>query len=61
MSLFGGSLWAFVVVFGFVILGGAIAWAMMKNRVSSRQDRETEAATRRLYEEGTTDDEAKNH
>ena len=59
-SILGGSLWAIVVAFGFVILGGAIAYAMMRNRVSPGQERRTEEATRKLYEEGTTDESTYN-
>lgn len=59
-SILGGSLWAIVVVLGFIILGGAIAYAMMRNRVTPRQERRTEDATRKLYEEGTTDESTYN-
>lgn len=54
-SAFGDGLWAFVVIGGFLILAAAIAWAKLKNRTSRRQDARTEAATRELYEEGTTE------
>lgn len=51
----GDSLWTFLVVGGFVILGGAIAVAMLRNRVTPRQEQRTEDATRKLYDEGTVD------
>jgi hypothetical protein len=47
----GDNLWAFVVLGGFVILGAAIAYAMMRNRVSPEREARTEEATARLYDE----------
>lgn len=55
-SIFGSSLWAIVVVGGFVILGAAIAYAMLRNKRTPREERHTEEATRRLYEEQNADD-----
>ncbi|MEH3157909.1 MAG: hypothetical protein PGN08_02690 [Sphingomonas taxi] len=46
---FGDSLWAFVVIGGFIILGLAIAFAKARNRVSPEQERRTEQATHDLY------------
>jgi len=46
---FGDSIWAFVVIGGFIILGIAIAIAKARNRVSPEQLRRTEEATRELY------------
>ena len=51
----GDSLWTFLVIGGFIILGAAIAFAMMRNRMSPRQEQRTEDATRKLYDEGTVD------
>lgn len=55
-SIFGSSLWAIVVVGGFVILGAAIAYAMVRNKRTPREERHTEEATRRLYEEQDAED-----
>ena len=52
----GSHLWSIVVIAGPVILVAAILWAMLNNRTTKRQDRQTEEATRRLYKEGTTDE-----
>ena len=54
-GIFGDSLWAFLVIGGFIILGAAIAFAALRNRVSSRQMERTEEATRKLYDEGAVD------
>lgn len=56
-SIFGSSLWAIVVVGGFVILGAAIAYAMVRNKRTPREERHTEEATRRLYEEQNAEDQ----
>lgn len=55
-SIFGSSLQGFVVIFGFIILGGAIAYAALRNRQTPRQERHTEDATRRLYDEQPDED-----
>ena len=52
-GIFGSSLWAIVVVGGFIVLGAAIAYAMLRNKRTPREERHTEAATRKLYDEGT--------
>jgi small neutral amino acid transporter SnatA (MarC family) len=57
-SVFGDSLWAFMVVGGFIILGAAIAFAMLRNKTTASQDRRTEQATRDLYKEQSRDDAA---
>ena len=49
--MFGDSLEAFLVIGGFIILGAAIAFAMLRNRVSPQQERRTEQATRELYDD----------
>jgi hypothetical protein len=51
-----GAIWMLVVFVGAFVLMGAILWAKAKNRVSHRQQRQTEAATRELYRDGTTDE-----
>ncbi|MGI4731308.1 MAG: hypothetical protein ACRYFW_06125 [Janthinobacterium lividum] len=50
-SIFGSSLQGFVVIFGFVILGAAIAYAALRNKQTPRQTKRTEDATRALYDE----------
>ena len=55
-SIFGSSLWAIVVVGGFVVLGLAIAYAMKRNKVTPEQNRRTEEATRRMYDAQNADD-----
>ena len=57
-SVFGDSLWAFLVVGGFLILGVAIAFAKMRNKVTPQQERRTEQATHDLYKEQSHDDAA---
>ena len=46
-----GSMYGLVVIAGFIILGAAIAYAMIRNRRTPREEQRTEEATRRLYEE----------
>ncbi|SEM71853.1 hypothetical protein SAMN05192583_0975 [Sphingomonas gellani] len=55
-----GAIWMTVVFVGAFVLLAAIIWAKSKNKTSDRQRRETEAATKRLYEEGTTDESTLN-
>lgn len=50
------SLWAIVVVLGFVILGGAMLYARTRNKVSPQQEARTEAATRELYKQQSAED-----
>ena len=50
-SIFGDSLWAFVVVGGFIILAAAIAYAKFANKQTPREERRTEQATRDLYQD----------
>jgi hypothetical protein len=59
-SLFGDSLWGFVVIGGFVILAAAIAWAALRNRTSRRTERLTEDATRDLYKGDPVDRDSYN-
>lgn len=52
----GDSLWAIVVVLGFVVLGAAIFFARARNKVTPEQHARTEAATRELYREQSVED-----
>lgn len=58
-STFGDSLWAFVVIGGFIILGLAIAYAKLRNKVTPEQEARTEAATRELYKDQSREDAAR--
>lgn len=49
--MISGGIWGILVIVGPIVLLGAIIWATFNNRTSKQQLRETEAATRRLYEE----------
>lgn len=55
-SHIGESMWAFVVIGGFVILGIVIAVAKLMNRTTPEQLRRTEEATRELYKEQSRED-----
>lgn len=57
--MFGDSLWAFVVVGGFVILLAAILFAKLGNKRTAREEAHTEAATRASYAEQAAEDEAR--
>ena len=50
-----GGVWGTVVILGPILLALAIGWAMLKNRTSKAKLRQTEQATRDLYDQGTTD------
>lgn len=52
----GDSLWAIIVVLGFVVLGGAILFARTRNKVTPQEHARTEAATRELYKEQSGED-----
>ena len=52
----GDSLWAFVVIGGFIILGLAIAIAKFRNKTSAAQDARTEQATHDRYKEQSHED-----
>lgn len=54
--MLGDSLWAIVVVLGFVILAGALLFAKAKNKRSPEAERRTEQATRDLYQERSAED-----
>jgi hypothetical protein len=57
--MFGDSVWALVVVLGFVILGGALLFAKLRNKRTPEQERRTEEATRRNYHEQSAEDRAR--
>jgi hypothetical protein len=51
MDLGGGS-WGIITIIGPLLLVAVLAWAALRNRSSSRAEREdTEIATRELYRE----------
>ena len=50
MALFGSGIWGAVVVIGPLLLLIVIIWAALNNRQSKRAHRDTEAATRDLYQ-----------
>ena len=58
-SSLGDSLWAIVVIGGFVVLGILIAFAKLRNRTTPREEARTEAATRELYREQSREDAAR--
>ena len=57
--MFGDSLMAIVVILGFVILGGAMLFAKLRNKQTSAEIRRTEEATRRNYHEQSAEDRAR--
>ncbi len=54
--MFGDNLMAIVVILGFVILGGAILFAKLKNKQTPAEIHRTEEATRRNYHEQSAED-----
>lgn len=58
-SSFGDSLWAIVLVGGFIILALGIAIAKLRNKTTVAQDARTERATHDLYKEQSRDDAAR--
>ena len=48
---FAGFNWALMTIVGALVLAVVIAWAAMRNRASQPRNEDTEAATRRVYEE----------
>jgi len=55
----GDSMWAFVVIGGFIILGLALAYAKFRNKTTPAQDARTEQATRDMYKEQSREDNAR--
>ena len=47
----GGFNWTLLTIVGPIVLLLVIAWAVLRNRRSRASDAESEAATRRVYEE----------
>ena len=47
----GGFNWTLLTIVGPLVLLLVIAWAVLRSRRSSRSGNDTEAATRRVYEE----------
>ena len=47
----GGLNWALLTIVGVLILAGVMFWARASNKSSRSTDEDTEAATRRVYEE----------
>ncbi|WP_260596726.1 hypothetical protein [Sphingomonas endolithica] len=50
------NIWGFVIIGGPILLAGALIWAMTHNRLSKRQQRESEGATKQLYAEQAEQD-----
>ena len=48
---FGGFNWAMLTIVGVVILAAVLIWASSRNRTSRGRAEDSEAATRRVYEE----------
>ncbi|WP_374295014.1 hypothetical protein [Sphingomonas sp.] len=51
-----GGLWGTVVILGPILLALAIGWAMLRNRTSKAKLRQTEQATRDLYDDQSAAD-----
>ena len=45
-----------MVILGFVVLGGAILFAKLRNKQTPAEERRTEEATRRNYQEQSAED-----
>ena len=52
---FGGVNWAMLTIVGVVILAAVLIWASTRNRSSRGRIEDSEAATRRVYEEEDRD------
>ena len=48
---FAGLNWTLITIVGAVVLAAVIAWAALRNRPSRATTEDSEAATRRVYEE----------
>ncbi|NTS66043.1 LPXTG cell wall anchor domain-containing protein [Sphingomonas sp. HHU CXW] len=57
--MFGDNLQAILVILGFVVLGGAILFAKLRNKQTPAEFRQTEEATRRNYHEQSAEDRAR--
>lgn len=54
-----GTMWMLVVFVGAFLLLAVIIYAKFTNRVPPREHRETERATKRLYEDGPVEDQGR--
>lgn len=52
----GGGLWGVMTILGPIVLAAVILWAILHNRTSKQQERRTEEATRRMYDEQSAED-----
>jgi LPXTG-motif cell wall-anchored protein len=57
--MFGDNLQAILVILGFLVLGGAILFAKLRNKQTPAEFRRTEEATRRNYHEQSAEDRAR--
>jgi hypothetical protein len=48
---FGGFNWVLMTIVGVLILAAVMFWARASNKKAGVEDRDTDAATRRVYEE----------
>ena len=55
----GGGLWSVLTILAPIALAAVLLWATLHNRTSRAQKRQTEEATRRLYEEQNAEDAAR--
>lgn len=46
-----GGLWAIATIVGPILLGAILLWAIFHNRTTKAQERRTEEATKKLYDE----------
>lgn len=56
IDLGGGSLWGLVTILGPIVLAAVLLWAILHNRTSGRQKRQTEEATRKMYDAQSEED-----
>ena len=54
----GSSLWGLLTVVGPILLAAVVLWAVLNNRRSRGEKRQTEEATRNLYKEVDRKDKA---
>ncbi|MDC7808742.1 hypothetical protein [Sphingomonas koreensis] len=52
-----GGLWAIATVVGPILLGAILLWAIFHNRTTKAQERRTEEATKKLYDEQNKTDQ----
>ena len=52
-----GGLWAIATVVGPILLGAILLWAIFHNRTTKAQERRTEEATKKLYDEQNETDQ----